>query len=77
MTATRYGIFVHDPDGDMGYGMLVGQFRGDDAAGRADACAELIRRAGDKAGREIEAIVLPMHGSAYPVAKIVDELLGD
>jgi hypothetical protein len=52
----RYGIFVHDPDGDSGDGVIVGAV----SSRRADEKAASIRRRGELQGREVECIILPM-----------------
>ena len=54
---SRFAIFVHDPDGDMGDGRIVGALR---CAKAADRRAEAIVRAAEREGRYVEAIVLPM-----------------
>lgn len=53
---SRYGIFVHDPDGDSGYGVIVGAVSSE----RADEKAATIRRMGERQGIEVECVILPM-----------------
>lgn len=53
----RWAIFVHDPDGDMGYGEIVGPFSDGD---RADDKAREIRTAALHEGREVECVVVPV-----------------
>jgi hypothetical protein len=53
----KWGIFVHDPEGDMGAGCIVGPYR---TVGRAEGRAEVIRRAAALDGWEIETIILPV-----------------
>jgi hypothetical protein len=64
----RYGLFVHDPDGDMGYGLLVGKFRTEEAA---DAKAASIRRQNEA----IEVIVLPMVEGGFSSRRIAEEVM--
>jgi hypothetical protein len=52
-----WAIFVHDPDGDMGYGEVVGPFA---SAECADRKAQYIRNAAVYRGREVECIVVPI-----------------
>lgn len=54
--AQRWAIFVHDPDGDMGEGMVVGAFK---SSAAADEKAEKIRDAAGNSER-VECIVLPL-----------------
>lgn len=67
----RWAIFVHDPDGDMGYGEIVGAFND---AEKAEAKQAAIERAAEKDGVNIECLVLPLRPggtSAAWVAKAV------
>jgi hypothetical protein len=73
----RYAIFVHDPDGDMGYGQIVGPFN---TLETAEAKADGIRRVSryqteaDGYGEQVEAIILPLmrgNAAAMAVAKAV------
>jgi hypothetical protein len=70
---TRYGIFVHDPDGDSGYGRIVGAYLDPD---RAEDKADVIRRRATAMGRDIECIILPMVGDATAASTICDHVLG-
>lgn len=66
-----YSIFVHNPDGDMGFGIIAGKFR---TAEAAEAKAETIRKmAGD---RVIEAIVLPVTPGNTATERIINHVLG-
>jgi hypothetical protein len=68
---SRFAIFVHNPDGDSGCGRIVGGIGGLVAA---EAKAASIRRAAERAGHDVEAIVLPMvsgETSAREVARQV------
>lgn len=62
----RYGIFVHDPDGDMGYGIIVGAV----SEARADEKAATIRRMGERQGVEVECIILKMVGGGMSAKEI-------
>jgi hypothetical protein len=54
MSKARWAVFVHDPDGDMGFGTVVGAFHSPQAA---EARAEKIQNVSPYLG--VEAIVLP------------------
>jgi len=74
LTRSRYAIFVHDPDGDMGYGRIVGPFlRADQAETKADA----IRRAAVRAEREIECIIVPVAPGTVSARDITGAVLDD
>lgn len=66
----RYAIFVHDPDGDSGLGLVVGPFR---TAGAADEKVEQIRRV---AGlyREPECIVLEVRPGDVSARAVIEEV---
>jgi hypothetical protein len=49
----RWGVFVWDADGDMGYGEIVGPFYNDNAAERK---AESIRRRSN-----LDVVVVPIY----------------
>jgi uncharacterized protein YceH (UPF0502 family) len=66
-TRSRWAIFVHDPDGDMGEGLIIGPMRDE---GAADTKAEAIRRAGEREGRYVECIVLPVDPAAQAARTI-------
>jgi hypothetical protein len=70
---TRYAIFVHDPDDDMGHGRIVGPFQTIEAA---DAKADALRRGNDAAvyGNDIEVIVLPVLSGGTSLVKINNEI---
>jgi hypothetical protein len=70
---TGYAIFVHDHDGDMGYGQIVGPFRDGEAA---DKKAETIRRVGLQQGRDIECVVVETRPGATAARNIVRGLFG-
>lgn len=57
----RWAIFVHDPDGDSGDGLIVGAMQSAEAA---DAKAGAIERSAARAGVNVECIVLPMESAA-------------
>jgi len=67
----RWGVFVHDPDGDMGYGLIIGAFK--DAA-TAEAKADQIR-AHESMHRALECIVLPIVAGAVSSRKIAGAVL--
>lgn len=64
---SRYGVYVHDPEGDMGYGVIVGGFA---TAAKAEDKAEAIRTADSY----LECIVLPIRPSATSTRRIVKEV---
>lgn len=64
----RYAIYVHDPDGDMGYGRIVGAYTNSD---RADKKADEIRTASDNT---LECIVLPCLPTSRTAKYIVGEV---
>lgn len=68
----RWAIFVHDPDGDMGHGCIVGAFKDVDAADRKAAA---ILRAAERRGREVECIVLPLEPGTAGAAIIAHDVL--
>lgn len=68
----RWAIFAHDPDGDMGYGTIVGAFKD---AGAADRKADAIRRAAERDGREVECIVLPLEPGSIGAATVARDVL--
>jgi len=63
----RWGVFVHDVDGDSGYGCIVGPFYDVEAA---EAKAEVLRRQGD----HIEAIVLPIEAGATSAKRVASQV---
>ena len=70
----RYALFVHDPDGDSGYGCIVGG--SGMSADAAETKAAAIRRRGELQGVEVEVFVLPVVSastSAREIAKMVVE----
>lgn len=68
----RYGIFVHDPDGDMGYGLIIGAFK---TAERAQDKADAITRQSEAKGEAVECIVLPLHPSTIGARKAMEEVV--
>lgn len=70
----RYAIFVHDPDGDMGEGRIIGGIMSPD---RAEIQADQIRRAGERQGREVECIILPLEPGSTSATAIAAAVLGD
>lgn len=71
MMARRWGVFVHDADGDSGYGGIVGPFQ---TAAAADRKADAIRKVGDRRGSAIECIVVPVFSGAT-AAKAVNDYI--
>lgn len=71
---TRYAIFVHDPEGDSGYGRIVGPFASVD---KADAKAASIRWAGEHQGREVECIVLPVEPGSVSAKKVAHDVVDE
>ena len=69
----RYAIFVHEPDGDSGYGRVVGPFKTPSAA---EQRAEQYVRRGEREGFYIEAIVLPVASAAASVKTTVRDITG-
>jgi hypothetical protein len=67
---TRYGVFVHDPEGDIGYGVIVGPFY---TAEKAETKAEAIRRRDGMYGG-LECIVVPVLDGAASARRITDEV---
>ena len=65
----RYGVYVHDPEGDMGYGVIVGAFKAADGAERK---ADAIRRTDER----LECIVLPLWPGSDPASNIADYVAG-
>lgn len=64
----RHGIFVHQPDGDMGFGYVVGAFQSVEAAAEK---ARAIERAAERHGTaEVECIVLPLLPGSTSAKKI-------
>jgi len=70
----RWAIFVHDPDGDMGWGTVVGPFSSVDAAERK---ADSIRRTASRRheDRVIEAIIVPVAPQGVAARDIVTSVL--
>lgn len=68
----RYAIFVHDPDGDSGYGRIVGPFRSVDAA---DDKAESIRALAERRGLYVECIVLPVESGSVAARDVVEAVV--
>lgn len=69
---TRWAVFVHDPDGDMGYGTIVGPFnRPESADARAEA---IIAHAGE---RDIECVVVPVTPTDTPIGLVCAKVLDD
>jgi hypothetical protein len=67
----RYGLFVHDPDGDSGYGRIVGAFK---TVAAAEAKAEAIERAAGLA--YVECIVLEIVPGDYSAHRLVKDVIG-
>jgi hypothetical protein len=66
----RWGIFVHDPDGDMGEGRIVGAFRSAEAADRK---AEQIQNFSMYLG--VECIVLPLEPGSAGAKQIAEAVV--
>lgn len=75
-TSSRWAIFVHDPDGDMGFGRVVGPFRDPE---KAEEKAEQIRREGVRMVGGIrcepECIVLQVEAGGTSARAIVEAVL--
>ena len=71
MTA-RYAIFVHDPDGDMGYGRIVGPTS---SLEKAEAKAATIVWAAERQGSYVEAIVLDVEPLGVSAKSVATEVL--
>jgi hypothetical protein len=68
-SSTRWTVFVHDPDGDMGEAVTVGSFVDQDVAwARADA----ITRASDRRGLNLEAFVVVHQPGRTALQQIID-----
>lgn len=67
----RWAIFIHDPDGDMGYGRVLGGFRSAEAADRK---AEAITRVALQMGRDVECIIVEQPEAGTSAKQIVREL---
>jgi hypothetical protein len=79
----RYGIFVYDPDGDMGYGVIIGAFK---TAEAADRDVERIRRAVEArkkdpripagySGEQVECIVVPLVSGGTAASEILGRVM--
>lgn len=69
----RYGIFVHDPEGDMGNGLIVGAFKTLNVAReRADAIQKASPKRQDEWGDRdaLECIILDLWPGSAGVASI-------
>jgi hypothetical protein len=66
-TRLRYAVYVHDPEGDMGYGIVVGPFYDDN---RAEAKARSILRRDP----DLECIVLPLCPSSESARAIASDV---
>lgn len=69
----RYGIYIHNPEGDMGEGMIVGAYK---TGERADERAAQIRRYAERQGYDytLECIVVPLVGDSQSAASIVERV---
>lgn len=65
----RYGVFVHEPDGDMGYGSIVGAFKSQAAA---DEKADAINRRTQ--GAAIEAIPVALLPGSTSITEIIERV---
>lgn len=65
-TSIRWGVYVHDPEGDMGYGEIIGPFFDDE---KAESKAEAIRKA---SGDRFECIVLPILAGGTSAQRATD-----
>lgn len=66
----RYGVYVHNPDGDMGEGMILGAFK--DAEAAYDR-AQKINEAAAAEGHEfdVEAIALPLWPGRRSIREVI------
>ena len=69
ITPARWAIFVHDPDGDSGYGAIVGPFR---TVAAADRKAEAIRKAAEDAGLYVEPIIVNVYGGSTGARRVAE-----
>lgn len=67
----RWAIFVHDPDGDMGDGRIVGPF---ESPGKADETADRIRARADRDNAYVECIVVPVLPGSAAARDVVDRV---
>lgn len=65
----RWALFVHDPDGDMGFGVIVGTFHSSAAAASR---RRVIEGTAYQAGYRIEAIVLPVLPGREAAETVID-----
>lgn len=68
----RWGIFVHDPDGDSGYGCIIGAYK---SASLADDRADKITQKAERDGKSVECIVLPLLPGSTAMDDIIDRVL--
>jgi hypothetical protein len=68
---TRWAVYVHNPDGDMGDGVMVGPFYDVD---KAEAKAEAIRKREGMYGDPIECIVLRVRPGNTSARRVADEV---
>jgi hypothetical protein len=73
MLIQQFGIFVHDADGDSGYGRIVGPFSDPEVA---DSYADDIRRIADMDGLSVECIVLPIMSVRTSHMNIINAVFG-
>lgn len=69
MTDTRWAIYVHGPDGDMGDGVIVGPFY---SVLKAEAKAESIRNREAMYGDPIECVIVPVREGKTSAKDIAD-----
>ena len=68
---SRYAVFVHNPDGDMAAGVMVGPFYDVE---KAEAKAEAIRKHEGMYGNSLECIILPVRESRTSARRVADEV---
>jgi hypothetical protein len=66
-----FAVFAHNPDGDIGYGQVIGRFR---TSGAAQAKADAVNRAGKREGLTVEAFVVEMVRTSTSAADVAREV---
>lgn len=67
----RYGIFVFNPDGDMGFGEIVGAFKSADIA---DKKADTIRRVALHKDLPIECVTVTLTPGSVSAHDLVERV---
>lgn len=69
----RYGVFIHDPDGDIGYGVILSSSKPE----IADRIAERIRKGAEAEAYDVECIVVPLLPGNTSIQKVLDRVFCD